>query len=152
MEGEPHVDAVDSSAQTASRLASTLTAFSACNGFNEILHCESGVQNHRVVIKTIQKSETLMPREDDPCKHAYPTRAQCPTCSKASAEDEKPVVVYFTAGGEAYHFDRNCTALEYGQTLVDERDGTRAPIQTAYEHIIKLDRSPCKTCKRKRAS
>jgi len=57
--------------------------------------------------------------------------------------------VYITAG-DAYHFDRNCPALEYGQTLVDERGGTRAPIQTAYEHVIKFERGPCRTCKGKR--
>lgn len=91
-----------------------------------------------------------MPLKDDPCKHAYPTREQCPTCSKAAEEDETPVVVYYTAGGDAYHYDPNCSALAYGQSLVEERGGTTAPIQTTYEHLIKFERGPCRTCKNKR--
>ena len=96
------------------------------------------------------ESETLMPREDDPCKHAYPTRAQCPTCSKEPAGSEKPVVVYITAGGDVYHYDRNCHSLEFGQTMVDDRGGTRAPIQTTFEHIVKFERGACNTCRGKR--
>lgn len=91
-----------------------------------------------------------MPREDEPCKHAYPTRGQCPQCSKVPIEQEKPVIVYVTAGGDAYHYDRNCHALEFGQTLVEDRGGTRAPIQTTYEHLMRFERGPCRTCKNKK--
>ena len=90
-----------------------------------------------------------MPKDDDPCKHAYPTRAACPQCSKEPDSLAKPVVVYTTAGGEAYHFDPHCHALAYGQSLVFERGGTPAPITTTYEHLAKEERGPCRTCKGK---
>jgi hypothetical protein len=94
-----------------------------------------------------------MAREDDPCKHAFPTRAQCPVCSKQPDKPDKPeklVVVYVTAGGQAYHFDPSCHALAYGQELVVERGGTPAPIVTTYEHLAKEERGPCRTCRGKR--
>jgi len=90
-------------------------------------------------------------REDDPCKHAFPTRTECPVCSKEPDKKEKLVVVYVSAGGDAYHFDPNCHALAYGQELVRERGGTPAPIVTTYEHLAKEERGPCRTCRRKRA-
>lgn len=92
-----------------------------------------------------------MAREDDPCKHAFPTRAQCPVCSKQPDKPEKLVVVYVTAGGMAYHFDPNCHALAYGQELVKERGGSPAPIVTTYEHLAKEERGPCRTCRGNRA-
>lgn len=92
-----------------------------------------------------------MTRENDPCKHAFPTRAQCPVCSKEPEKHEKPVVVYVSAGGDAYHFDPNCHALAYGQDLVRERGGTPAPIVSTYEHIAKEERGPCRTCRRSRS-
>jgi hypothetical protein len=93
-----------------------------------------------------------MPKEDDPCKHAYPTPAQCPICSAEPARSEKFVVVYITEGGDAYHFNPNCTALSYGQDLVRERGGTPAPIQTTYEHLVKGERGACRTCRPKKGT
>ena len=46
-----------------------------------------------------------MAREDDPCKHAYPTRAACPQCSEEPDSSMRRVTVYITAGGEVYHFE-----------------------------------------------
>jgi hypothetical protein len=89
-----------------------------------------------------------MARENDPCKHAFPTRTQCPVCSKEPEKQENLVVVYVSAGGDAYHFDPNCHALAYGQELVRERGGTPAPIVSTYEHIAKEERGPCRTCRR----
>lgn len=91
-----------------------------------------------------------MPREDDPCKHAYPTRAQCPICSKEPEKSQARIVVYITEGGSAYHYDRNCHALAYGQKLVEERGGTPAPIRTTFEDLVKHERPPCNSCKSKR--
>lgn len=91
-----------------------------------------------------------MTREDDPCKHAFPTRTECPVCSTEPDKKEKFVVVYVSAGGDAYHFDPNCHALAYGQELVRERGGIPAPIVSTYEHIAKEERGPCRTCRRSR--
>lgn len=38
-----------------------------------------------------------MPREDDPCKHANPSRAECPFCLNEPPVEK--VVVYTTEGG-----------------------------------------------------
>lgn len=89
-----------------------------------------------------------MPREDDPCKHAYPTRDQCPICRNEATPVN--VVVYTTEGGDAYHFNPNCSALAYGQDLVRERGGTPAPIRTTHEYLVKGERGPCRTCKPKK--
>ena len=93
-----------------------------------------------------------MAREDDPCKHAYLTRAACPQCSKEPDSSMRRVTVYITAGGEVYHFDRNCHALEFGQQLVDDRGGTRAPIVPTFEDLVTFERGACNSCKGKQPS
>jgi len=91
-----------------------------------------------------------MMKPDEPCKHAFPTPAQCPICSKEPETKRDNVVVYISEGGEAYHFDPNCAALLFGQQLVRDRGGEEAPIVPAYERNMKFERKPCNTCRGKR--
>lgn len=85
--------------------------------------------------------------EDDergPCPHGEVLYSRCSICRDAPLIPRKSV--YYTAGGNCYHYDMNCEALEYGQTQVDERGGVRAERKPAYEDIIKFERNPCLMC------
>ena len=85
--------------------------------------------------------------EDDergPCPHGEVLFSRCSICREAPVVPRKSV--YYTAGGNCYHYDMNCEALEYGQTQVDERGGVRAERKPTYEDIIKFERNPCLMC------
>ena len=85
--------------------------------------------------------------EDDergPCPHGEVLFSRCSICREAPIVPRKSV--YYTAGGNCYHYVMNCEALEYGQTQVDERGGVRAERKPTYEDIIKFERNPCLMC------
>ena len=82
--------------------------------------------------------------ERGPCPHGEVLYSRCSICRDAPVTARKSV--YFTAGGNCFHYDMNCEALEYGQTQVDERGGVRAERKTTYEDVIKCERNPCLMC------
>lgn len=82
------------------------------------------------------------------CKHGFQTPADCPVCKGDVTSRTVGAVVYFTAGGTHYHYSPSCPALVYGQKLVEERGGTPAPIESAFEDSVKYDRITCRTCKK----
>jgi hypothetical protein len=85
--------------------------------------------------------------ERDPmerCIHDLP-RAQCDYCRV-----EKPIPVYYSAGGIHFHLDVNCQAFREGQQAVADRGGVPAPVQTGMLHIISQSRNACRTCARPR--
>ena len=82
--------------------------------------------------------------ERGPCPHGESLYSQCVLCRDTPVRARRSV--YITAGGQRYHYDINCDALEYGQTQVEERGGVRAERRPAYEDIIKYERNPCEIC------
>lgn len=86
------------------------------------------------------------PREEEPCKHYLGTPSECPICSKEGGEQFLSPTVWASLGGKDYHITPQCSRLEFGQQLVEERGGTPAPIESMPEHIAKLDYSPCPVC------
>lgn len=83
---------------------------------------------------------------ESPCVHGELSRANCMICDQASIAVRR--TVFITSGGYHYHFEQNCSALENGQSLVDERGGARSAVRPVYEDVIKYDRHPCSVCKR----
>ena len=82
---------------------------------------------------------------EPPCVHGELSRARCIICGQTP--NTVRCTVYITSGGYHYHFKQNCSALENGQSLVDERGGARSRVRPVYEDIIKYDRNPCSVCK-----
>ena len=84
--------------------------------------------------------------ELDPCKHGEQNRAFCSICRDVTEPLRR--LVYFTAGGQHFHFTPNCVSLAEGQEIVRQRGGTAALIETGYLDTIRVSRKPCKTCTR----
>lgn len=82
--------------------------------------------------------------ERGPCPHGETLFSQCVICRDKPIERRR--TVYYTSGGNCYHTDINCHALEYGQSLVDDRGGVRAERKSTYEDVIKYERNPCQVC------
>ena len=82
--------------------------------------------------------------ERGPCPHGEVLFSRCVLCRDTPIQKRRSV--YTTAGGQCYHYDINCEALEYGQTQVDDRGGVRAERRPAYEDTIKYERNPCEIC------
>ena len=82
--------------------------------------------------------------ELDPCKHGEQNRAFCSICKDSVEKDRKPV--YFTSGGQHFHFTPSCTALSEGQEIVRQRGGTPAIVESGYLDTVRVYRKPCKTC------
>jgi hypothetical protein len=76
------------------------------------------------------------------CPHGL-TESSCSFCiSKASR------IVYFSAGGNRYHFDINCETFHEGRKKVRDEGGVNAPIETGREHLVKASRDPCWNCRK----
>lgn len=79
------------------------------------------------------------------------TFSQCPhgltesTCSFCKAVTSR--VVYFSAGGDKYHFDVNCRTFLEGRKKVRDEGGVNSPIETGREHTAKFERSVCQNCR-----
>ncbi len=82
--------------------------------------------------------------ERGPCPHGEVLFSRCILCKDMPEIRRK--TVYFTSGGNCYHYDINCDALEYGQAQVDERGGLRSERKPTYEDVIKYERNPCQIC------
>ena len=81
--------------------------------------------------------------EENPCIQFEVPRFRCTICKGAS---EKRKVGYITSGGNCYHLNINCSALESGQAQVDARGGTRADINTQFVDILRVTRDLCRNC------
>jgi hypothetical protein len=79
--------------------------------------------------------------DDSECIHGLTLR----TCSSCKGGANRQIV-YVTAGGQAWHLDRDCEARESGQTWVDEHGGARAPIETRLLSEVQHEREPCLVC------
>lgn len=88
---------------------------------------------------------------EEMCKHGFQTPLDCPTCDGKIEERSPSQMVYVSEGGTAYHYVQTCHALEFGQSMVEERGGNAAPIERIAEDTAKLDRSPCRQCKPKKS-
>lgn len=82
----------------------------------------------------------------DPCKHGEQNKAFCSICK--DLPDEQRKIVYFTAGGQHFHFSPRCSALAEGQELVKQRGGTPAMLESGFLDSVRVIRKPCKTCTR----
>ena len=91
-------------------------------------------------------------RLEERCPHGEQTPLDCKICDGKLKDKNVGSLVYFTAGGTHYHYSKTCPALVYGQQLVEERGGTPAPIESAYEDSVKYERTQCKTCKKSKES
>jgi hypothetical protein len=82
--------------------------------------------------------------ERGPCPHGEVLFSRCTLCK--DLPEIRRRTVYITSGGNCYHYDINCDALEHGQTQVDERGGLRSERKPTYEDVIKYERNPCQIC------
>jgi hypothetical protein len=82
--------------------------------------------------------------ELDPCKHGEQNRAFCSICRDMPKEQRK--IVYFTSGGQHFHFSPGCSALAEGQEMVKQRGGTPATLESGFLDTVRANRKPCRTC------
>ena len=80
---------------------------------------------------------------DDDCEHGMPSNG-CAMCESPPAEINK--VVFVTAGGSHFHNDTNCLALHGGQDEARDRGDTIHDIRATSWALVRLERSPCRTC------
>jgi hypothetical protein len=84
------------------------------------------------------------PDDYNPCPHGEMTWSRCTICREKTPAIRKSV--FISSGGTHFHYDKDCPTLESGQLLVEERGGTRSPIMTSYEDVVRHQRNECKTC------
>lgn len=78
---------------------------------------------------------------DQNCPHGL-TPSTCSICkAKGSA------TVFYSAGGQKYHFDINCRTFDEGRKKVRDEGGVNAQIQSGPEHLIKEQRDKCRNCR-----
>ena len=78
---------------------------------------------------------------DENCPHGLTP----PTCSICKAKGS--VTVFYSAGGQKYHFDINCRTFDEGRKKVRDEGGVNAQIQSGPEHLIKANRDKCRNCR-----
>jgi len=54
--------------------------------------------------------------------------------------------VFYSAGGQKYHFDIKCRTFEEGRQKVRDEGGVNAPIQSGPEYRVKMERDRCRNC------
>lgn len=82
--------------------------------------------------------------ELDPCVHGEQNRLLCAICKDKEPKSRK--TVYFTSGGQHFHYSAFCISLADGQRIVLDRGGTPGMIESGYQDILQISRKPCKTC------
>ena len=66
------------------------------------------------------------------------------TCSLCKAKGSP--TVFYSAGGQKYHFDIKCRTFEEGRQKVRDEGGVNAPIQSGPEYLVKMERDRCRNC------
>jgi len=114
-----------------------------CRGSSDVSSDElggrSGEADSTPDSETCREGARAPEQNSDLCKHGF-SPSECHTCRHSTP-------VYVTGGGQAYHLERDCSALQRGQDEVLARGGTPEPIETrTLSRALADGRHLCRAC------